>query len=144
MERRIRVLIADDRPPSRNGLRALLASWSAVEAVYEAADGAEALRLAEHMQPDVILMDVCMPVMDGLEATRLLKRRCPNIRIIALSINATFRAGALSAGADGFLVKGCPTEDLLDAISYHAKARPELEKPTSSIIFQPVCAGLPS
>ena len=144
MERRIRVLIADDRPPSRNGLRALLASWSAVEAVYEAADGLEALRLAERMQPDVILMDVCMPVMDGLEATRRLKCRWPNIKIVALSINATYRTGALTAGADGFLVKGCPTEDLLDTIAYHAKSQPGLEEPTNSILFQPVCAGLPS
>ncbi len=117
MQRRIRVLIADDRPPSRNGLRALMASWPAVEAVYEAADGLEALQLTEDLQPDVVLMDVRMPVMDGLEAIRLLKSRWPDIKVIALSMSDGYRADALTAGADGFLTKGCPTKDLLDTVS---------------------------
>lgn len=104
MQRRVRILIADDHPPSRNGLRTLMASWPAVEAVYEAADGLEALQLAEDLQPDVVLMDVRMPVMDGLEATRLLKSRWPAIKIIALSMRDGYRADALTAGADGFLL----------------------------------------
>lgn len=144
MERRIRVLIADDRPPSRNGLRALLTSWPAVEAVYEAADGLEALQLAEYVQPDVVLMDVCMPVMDGLEATRLLKCRWPKIKVVALSIHAAYRTDALTAGADGFLVKGCPTKNLLDELSYHARSCPGPEDPTNSMLLQPACAGLAS
>jgi DNA-binding NarL/FixJ family response regulator len=142
MEPRIRVLIADDRPPSRNGLRALLASWSAVEHVYEAADGLEALQVVEELQPDVVLMDVHMPVMDGLEATRLLKRKWPAIKVIVLSISAMYRAKALTAGADGFLLKGCPTEDLLNAISWHGTSHRLPEERGKSIRFRPLCAGL--
>lgn len=144
MKRRIRILIADDRPPSRNGLRALMASWSEVGAVYEAADGLEALQLTEDVQPDVVLMDVRMPVMDGLEATRLVKSRWPAIKVIVLSISARYREDALTAGADGFLVKGCPTEDLLDAVSCSGKSCSGPAEGPNSIVFRPIRAGVPS
>jgi DNA-binding NarL/FixJ family response regulator len=144
MERRIQVLIADDRPPSRNGLRALLASSPRVGTVYEAANGLEALQLAERTQPNVVLMDICMPVMDGLEATRLLKCRWPHIRVVALSINARYRKEALTAGADDFLVKGCPTEDLLKAVSRNGEHRQSLEEETKPVLFRPICASLAS
>lgn len=142
MEPRIRVLIVDDRPPSRNGLRALLASWAAVETVYEAVDGLEALQIVEELQPDVVLMDVHMPIMDGLEATRLLKRKWPAIKVIVLSISASYRANALTAGADGFLLKGCPTEDLLNAVSCLGASHWVPEERSNSIRFRPLCAGL--
>jgi DNA-binding NarL/FixJ family response regulator len=144
MEKRIRVLIADDRPPSRNGLRALLASWPAVEVVGEAADGLEALELAEDHQPDLVLIDVRMPVMDGLEATRLLKERWPAMKVIALSMCAKYRADALAAGADGFLVKGCPTEDLMDAVHGYPKSRSKSKESTNAIVIRPVCVSLSS
>jgi DNA-binding NarL/FixJ family response regulator len=132
----MRVLIADDRPRSRDGLRALLATvrlspsaalrigahgeaWPEVEVVGEAADGEEAVRLVEECRPDVVLMDVRMPAMDGLEATRFIKGRWPEVKVIVLTIYATYRADALAAGADAFLVKGCPAEELLEAILDH-------------------------
>lgn len=115
-QERIRVLIADDRRRARLGLRALLASWPTLEVVSEAADGREAVRKVEEYRPDVVLMDACMPVLDGLEATRLIKDRWPTIRVVVLTLYAPYQSDALAAGADGFLVKGCPTETLLQAI----------------------------
>ena len=111
-----RVLIADDRPRSRSGLKALLALRSEIQVVGEAANGQEAVRLVEELQPDVVLMDVKMPVMDGLEATRIIKERWPGVKVIVLTIHAGYRADALAAGADAFLVKGGPAKDLVKAI----------------------------
>jgi len=116
MKQRIRVLIADDRPRSRNGLKALLVTQPEIEMVGEAADGREAVQLVEECRPDVVLMDARMPVMDGLEATRLIKDRWPEVKVIVLTMHASYRANALAAGADAFLVKGCPAEELFEAI----------------------------
>ena len=116
MEQRIQVLIADDRPRSRDGLKALLATWPEIEIVGEAADGREAVQLVEECRPDVVLMDARMPVVDGLEATRLIKDRWPEVKVIVLTMYRSYQADALAAGADAFLVKGCPAEELLEAI----------------------------
>ena len=116
MTMKTRVLIADDRPRSRSGLRAVLALRPEIEIVGEAADSQEALRLVEEHRPDVVLMDARMPVMDGVEATRLIKERWPQVRVVVLTIHAAYRAAALAAGADDFLIKGCPAADLLRAI----------------------------
>ena len=116
MMNRCQVLIVDDRPQTREGLKALLATAPPVQVVGEAADGREAMHLIEVRQPDVVLMDASMPVMDGLEATRLVKAQWPQIKVIILTIHTALRAEALAAGADAFLVKGCPTGALLDAI----------------------------
>jgi DNA-binding NarL/FixJ family response regulator len=113
---RHRVLIADDRARTRDGLRALLATARGVKVVGEAGDGREAVRLVEGFCPSVVLMDIKMPVMDGLEATRLIKGRWPEVRVIVLTVHTSYRARALAAGADAFLVKGCPAEELLAAI----------------------------
>lgn len=116
MEQKIRVLIADDRPHSRDGLRALMATWPKVEVVGEVGDGREAVQLVETCRPDVVLMDVRMPVMDGLAATRLIKERWPTVKVVILTMYPMHHKEALSAGADAFLVKGCSTEELLAAI----------------------------
>ena len=111
-----RVLIVDDRTQTREGLKALLATAPAVQVVGEAADGKEAIDLLEEYRPDVVLMDASMPVMDGLEATRLVKAQWPEVRVVVLTIHPALRAEALAAGADVFLVKGCPAGELLAAI----------------------------
>lgn len=116
MDRYTRVLVADDHVHSRNGLRALLATCPSTRVISEAANGCEAVRLVEECQPDVVLMDIRMPLLDGLEATRLIKGRWPEVRVIVLTVHTRCEAAVKAAGADGFLVKGCPTTDLLDAI----------------------------
>ena len=110
------VLIVDDRPQTREGLKALLATAPPVRVAGEAADGREAINLIMEVQPDVVLMDASMPVMGGLEATRLVKAQWPEVRVIVLTIHTALRAEALAAGADVFLVKGCPAGELLAAI----------------------------
>jgi DNA-binding NarL/FixJ family response regulator len=111
-----RVLIADDRPRSRSGLRALLDLRPEIVVVGEAANGQEAVRLVAELHHDVVLMDARMPVMDGLEATRILKERWPAVKVVVMTIYTSLRADALAAGADAFLVKGCPPDELLKTI----------------------------
>ena len=113
---RIRVLIADDQVSVRQGLKALLAAWPNIEVVGAAANGEESVQLVEKHYPDVALMDIQMPVMDGLEATRLIKIRWPQVRIVVLTISPLYRTDALSAGADVFLLKGCAASELARAI----------------------------
>ena len=72
--------------------------------------------MVEQFRPDVVLMDARMPVMDGLEATRLIKNKWPEVKLVVLTMYRAFRTEALAAGADAFLVKGCPPDHLLEAI----------------------------
>jgi DNA-binding NarL/FixJ family response regulator len=130
MDRHIRVLIADDYAHVRKGLRALLSTYPGVEVVGEAHDGREAVRWVEECQPDVVLMDIEMPIWDGLQATRYIKVKWPNVRIVALTVRATSQDAALSAGADGFLLKGCSSKDLFAAILGDADP-PEQEAPSA-------------
>jgi DNA-binding NarL/FixJ family response regulator len=109
----IRVLIADDQPRARQSMKALLVTLPQVGEVWEAADGHEAVRLIQASRPDVVLMDVRMPNMDGLEATRLIKKRWPQVKVIVLSMYAEYMDEALAAGADGFVSKGAPPKKLL-------------------------------
>jgi DNA-binding NarL/FixJ family response regulator len=116
MERRVKVLIADDRPTTRRGLRALLTLLPQVEVVGEAVDGRESVALVAEYRPDVVLMDVQMPVMDGLEATRRIKEQWPEVQVIALTMYTKYRAEALAAGADAFLLKDGAPNTLASAI----------------------------
>ena len=114
----IRVLIADDMPQVRQDLRTLLPLAGNIEIAGEAANGQAAIEQAATLQPDVILMDLEMPIVDGCEATRQIKARHPASRIIALTIHAdaATRQTADRAGVDEFVEKGAPLGTLLQAI----------------------------
>jgi DNA-binding NarL/FixJ family response regulator len=113
----LQILIVDDQPRTRQSLRALLSTWPAAAEIREAADGHEAVRLAQEMQPDVVLMDVRMPVMNGLQATRIIKSCWPQIQVVVLTLYGEYEAEALAAGADAFIGKGEPPDRLLAALS---------------------------
>lgn len=115
----LRLLLADDNRTARAGLRALLESvaWDGNDfEIVEAEDGAQAVEIIEKRKPDVVLIDVQMPRLNGIEATRIIKARWPAIRVIVLTMYRTHQADALAAGADRFLLKGSPPELLLTAI----------------------------
>ena len=111
---RVRVVIADDQPMMRAGFKAVLEATGEIEVVAEAGDGAAAVEAARRHAPDVVLMDVRMPVMDGIEATRRLEGQ----RVLILTTFGLdeYIIAALRAGASGFLLKDAPTEQVLEAV----------------------------
>ncbi len=114
----VRVLLADDQRLVRESLGTLLGLLPGIEMVASASDGEEALALAEEHSPDVVLMDLRMPRLDGIEATRQLRQRQPTVRVIALTTYADDESvlGALRAGARGYLTKDASSEDIRAAI----------------------------
>ncbi|MCA1669711.1 MAG: response regulator transcription factor [Thermomicrobia bacterium] len=111
------VLIVDDDRASREGLRELFELRPNITVIGEAINGEEAVNLADALHPDFVVMDVQMPKMDGLEATRQIKRQSPDIRIILLTMYREYRAAALRSGADAFLIKGEGIGQLLAALA---------------------------
>lgn len=116
--RPIRVLIADDHPVVRRGMTALLASLDGVEVVAEAATGEEALREAQLNRPDVVVMDIQMPSMDGIEATRRLTALLPDVAVLVVTMFESDETvvSAMRAGARGYLLKGAQQEEILTTI----------------------------
>lgn len=114
----VRVLVVDDHRPFREGLIRLLDLVDGVEFVGEAADGAEALVRARQLQPDVVLMDLSMPGLGGVEATRLLREEAPHIGVLVLTMSEDDASvfAAVRAGARGYLLKGCGREELGRAV----------------------------
>ncbi|RTL68502.1 MAG: response regulator transcription factor [Pseudonocardiaceae bacterium] len=114
----IRVLVADDQRVVREGLSMVLGLLADVEVVGAASDGAEAVALAENLSPDVVLMDLRMPRCDGVEATRLLRDRCPAVRVVVLTTYSDDRSvvDALRAGARGYLTKDAGGPEIRDAL----------------------------
>jgi CheY-like chemotaxis protein len=116
MKSKMRVLIVDNTSRARQSMKALVEVWHPLEEVREAANGTEAVQLAEEFQPNIILMDARMPGMGGLEATRLIKARWPQIKIIILSLYPDYQTLAMEAGADAFVSKSDPPEKLRNAL----------------------------
>lgn len=114
----VRVLLADDQPLVRAGLRVLISDTPDIEVVGEAGTGAEAVQMARDIRPDVVVMDIRMPGMDGIEATRLITAELGQTRVLVLTTfdDDDYVYGALRAGASGFLVKDMALEDILGAI----------------------------
>ena len=114
----VRVLLADDHAIVRKGLSSLLDGEPGFEAIAEVSDGREALAKVEQLHPDVVLMDISMPGLNGLEATRQIKRQFPATKVLMLSMYATeeYIFQALQAGASGYVVKNSAVTELIDAI----------------------------
>src|SRR5579885_420421 len=129
-----RVLIADDHGIVRQGLRALLEKSEEVSVIGEAADGREAVRLAAELRPDIVVMDIAMPMLNGIDAAAQILNREPNTGIIILSMHAdeSYILRALNAGAKGYLLKDSAEGDILPAVRAVARGKP---------FFSPVIAA---
>jgi two-component system response regulator NreC len=114
----IRVLIADDHAMVRDGVRMILEAQTDIAVVGEASDGQEALEKAHSLLPDVVLMDIAMPVMTGLQATEAIKRELPQIQVVVVTMHEDYQYffEVLRAGASGYVLKGASSADLLAAV----------------------------
>jgi DNA-binding NarL/FixJ family response regulator len=139
---RIRVLIVDDQPLARAGFRAVLEATGTVEVVAEAESGEQAIELAGRHDPDVVLMDVRMPGMDGIEATRLMPRQ--KVLILTTFGLDDYIIEALRAGASGFLLKDAPVEELVRAVRTVAAGDAQLSPAVTKRLLDQVARRLPS
>jgi two-component system response regulator DegU len=135
----IRLMLADDHRMLREGLRRSL-SDEGFDVIGEASDGDEAVRLADSLRPDVILMDVTMPDVDGVEATRRIHQQHPEIRVVMLTMHAdqSVIAEALRAGASGYLVKDCSTDEIADAVRMAANEEATLSPELANAMLDEV------
>jgi len=122
----VRILVADDHGVVRKGLRLILERHEGLEVVGEAADGREVVRLAEELSPNVVIMDVGMPKLNGIDATAQITHRNPRVAVIILSMHSDegYIVRALGAGAKGYLLKESAEEDLVQAVRVIARGRP--------------------
>ena len=134
----IRVLLVDDHAVVRSGLGAFLLAFDDLELVGEAGGGEEAVRLCEQFRPDVVLMDLVMPGMDGAAATRAIRERCPQIQVIALTSfkEQELVQGVLEAGAIGYLLKNVAANELAGAIRAAHAGRPTLAPEAAQALIQ--------
>jgi two-component system, NarL family, response regulator LiaR len=136
----IRVLIVDDHSVVLEGLRMFLERDPELTVVGEAADGAEAVRLAQQLHPDIVLMDLLMPVMDGIAATSVIRKELPDTEIIALTsvLESTSVVGAVKAGAIGYLLKDTKAPELRKAIKAAAGGQVQLSPQASAYLMREV------
>ena len=134
----IRVLLVDDHAVVRSGLSAFLLAFDGLELVGEAGSGEEAVRLCDRLQPDVVLMDLVMPGMDGAQATRAIRDKCPTIQVIALTSfkEQELVEGAMEAGAIGYLLKNVSADELAGAIHAAHAGRPTLAPEAAQALIQ--------
>ena len=138
----IRIVIADDHSVVRRGLRMFLKQDPELEVVAEAANGDEAVRLARQLQPDIVLMDLLMPVMDGIAATAMIRRELPDTEVIALTsvLEDASVIGAVRAGAIGYLLKDTDADALCRAIKAAAAGQVQLTPQAAARLMQVVSA----
>jgi two-component system response regulator NreC len=140
----IRLLLADDHPVVRVGLRTLLETEPDLQVVGEAENGAEAVRLAEHLHPDVVIMDISMPEMDGLEATRRVRAIRPGAHVLILTVHAQERYlfPVLKAGAAGYVLKSTIDTELIEAIRTVARGEAFLYPSATRMVLEDYLAHL--
>jgi NarL family two-component system response regulator LiaR len=140
---KIRVMTVDDHEILRGGIRFLLLAFDDIEVVGEAQSGEEALDLCGQVQPDVVLMDMMMPGMDGVEATGALRKRYPQVQVLALTsfYSGDLVQGVMQAGAVGYLLKGASMDELAEAIRAAYAGRPTLAPEAVQALVR---AGQPS
>jgi DNA-binding NarL/FixJ family response regulator len=134
----LRVIIADDHVMFREGLRALLLQEPGIEVVAEAGDGYSAVRLAEELLPDMIMMDITMPDMNGIDATRQIVKYNRNVRVLVLSMESdrSFVVAALQAGATGYLLKDAAFAEVATAIRTVAAGEPYLCPKMANLVIR--------
>lgn len=137
-EQAIRVMIVDDHAVVRSGLSAFLMAYDDLEFVGDAGGGAEAVSKCKALAPDVVLMDLVMPDVDGAEATRLIRQECPGVQVIALTSykEEALVEGALKAGAISYLLKNVSAEELAAAIRAAYKGRPTLAPEAAQVLIK--------
>jgi len=137
-ERRVKILVCDDHPVVRSGLRGMITSQPDLEVVAEAAEGSEALSLTDRFKPDVVLMDLRMPGMDGVTATAVIKARHPDTNVLILTTYDTDAdiLRALEKGATGFLLKDEREDRIFDAIREAARGRTALAPGVASRLVE--------
>lgn len=138
-----RIVIAEDHTILREGLRALLSADPDLEVVGEAGDGRDAIRCVEKLNPDLILMDLSMPRMDGIPAIREIKKHHPETKIVVLTVHKTeeYILAALEAGADGYVLKDATRNELLTAIKNVIVDRPYLSPGVSKMVIEGYLQG---
>lgn len=138
LQRTIRVLLADDHAIVRAGLRSLLEQESRIVVIAEACDGRSAVEITHRLRPDVVVMDIGMEGLNGIEATRKITAEVGDVKVIALSMHSDHRyvSGMLAAGASGYLLKDVAFEELVDAITVVVSGRVYLSPGIASVVVQ--------
>lgn len=138
----IRILIADDHAVVRQGLRMFLGLDSELQVIGEASDGAEAVRLARELRPDVVLMDLLMPKLDGIQATTAIRGELPDVEVVALTsvLEDSSVVGAVRAGAIGYLLKDTQADELCRAIKAAAAGQVQLSPQAAARLMREVRA----
>jgi DNA-binding NarL/FixJ family response regulator len=134
----IRILLADDHGLVRKGLRLLVESQEGLEVVGEASDGREAVKLATQLRPDVAILDIAMPNLNGIDAAAQIVKNCPDVRVVILSMHSdeSYVVRALDAGARGYLLKDSAEDDLVQAIRTVAEGRPYFSPAISATLLE--------
>ena len=140
---RARLMVADDHALVRKGIEGMLEGEPGLEIVGEAADGREALELCRRLRPDLVLMDVCMPQMDGLAATRAIKEEVPTTRVLMLTTfgNPDYLLEAVGAGAAGYVIKDASCRELADAVRRALSGESPLDQELAMRLLRRVTAG---
>jgi DNA-binding NarL/FixJ family response regulator len=140
----IKVLLADDHKIMREGLRSLIEKEADIQVVAEAAGGRTAVRLAGEVSPDVVVMDITMPDLNGIEATHQILSKAPDIKVLALSMHSDdyYVAGMLKAKASGYLPKECAAKELVKAIRAVIKGQTYLSPKVASVVAEGYRRGL--